>query len=178
MYLPCDLCSPQRHFAHGCSHVGQVVPTVRRVALEGPEIPRLTVVNPGLPGPPVPTERALPQLLGVLERRLQVGVGEVASALERAAEAKLAVPERTHELSFQRLCGAPGPASPPVVRLAAATTGGRLAARGTAAAAPIIWGAWRPPPFGVGSRREEPPPRLPGRGARWPSPPPFCLPAH
>ena len=112
------------------------------------------------PARPVPTECFLPQLLGALERLLQGGMRQVASALERAAEAKLAVPERTHELPLQRLCRAAGPASSlPVVRLAAATRGGRLAARGTAAAAPIVFtGRLTAAPFGVGSRREEPPP--------------------
>eukprot|EP00439_Symbiodinium_sp_Y106_P058930 s2169_g8.t1 len=115
-------------------------------------------------------ERRMPEFLRTLEGRLEIGMAYVATALERAAEPEFAVAESPDELALELLGGGPHSPSLPVVRLMAATTGCGLAARGTAAAAPIV--------FGVGSRREEPPPRLPGPGARWPSPPPFCLPAH
>ena len=155
-----------------CGHVRELVAAVRRVSLQGAKVARATVVEPGLLCAPVEAESLRPDVLAAPKLFLERVDAQVASALERAAEAELSVAESADNLPLQVLTGA-HPLSPSAVRrlsatarrlvtarraaaaipiagapvrsapgrLTAATLGCRLAARGTAAAAPRPRGA-------------------------------------
>ena len=113
------------------------------VPLKGTQEARSAVADPGLPGVLVEPDRGSPEVLRALEGLLEPLNAQLPSALKRAAEAELAVAESANEPPLEVLRGAHSPCPAlPVVRRTAAT-------------------------LGVGSRREEPPPRLPSppRGA-------------
>ena len=119
-------------------HVREFMAAVGGMPLEGSEEARPTIVDPGLPGSLVKPDCCLPELLRALEGGLERSKAQVPPALKRAAEPELAVTESSDELALELFGGAPPLPALPAVRRTAATSGCWLAARGTAAAAPLI----------------------------------------